>query len=74
MGRGGKFVIKPRFQYAREFSEGLAAAREEGKIGFIDNSGRWAIAPRFGDAWEFGRAWRLWKSVVVGRILTSAEI
>jgi len=36
-------------------TEGLLAARdaESGKVGFLDAKGRWVIAPRFVDAFEF---------------------
>lgn len=38
-----------------KFSEGLLALRDQasGKVGFVDTRGRWAIRPRFVDAFEF---------------------
>lgn len=42
--KSGKFVIKPQFQEAQEFSEGLAWVKTfGGKTGWIDKSGRWPI-------------------------------
>ena len=38
--RTGKVVIEPQFYYAGEFSEGLAAARGENGVGFIDTTGK----------------------------------
>lgn len=47
----GKEVIGPRFVWAEEFSEGLAAFEsDEGKHGYIDETGRVVIEPRF-DNW-----------------------
>ena len=44
----GKFVIQPRFNYAKSFSEGLAAANiGEGKWGYIDHSGKFVIPAKF---------------------------
>ncbi|MGH9970486.1 MAG: WG repeat-containing protein [Pyrinomonadaceae bacterium] len=40
----GNFVIQPQFNFAQEFSEGLAwVVTQEGKIGWIDRAGRWAV-------------------------------
>ena len=36
----GKVAIEPQFYYAGEFSEGLAAARGENGVGFIDTTGK----------------------------------
>lgn len=47
----GKIVIKPQFEYADDFSEGLAAV---GKMGYIDITGKIVITPQF----EFGSAFR----------------
>ena len=35
VNKKGKIVIKPRFDSARGFSEGLARVKVNGKIGFI---------------------------------------
>ena len=36
----GKMIIKPQFDYATVFSEGMAHAKIEGKRGFIDKTGK----------------------------------
>jgi hypothetical protein len=47
----GKMVIEPRFSWAQEFSEGLAAFEgEDGRHGYIDETGRVVIEPKF-DNW-----------------------
>lgn len=48
---GGRFVIPPRFNAARNFFEGLAAVEQDGKWGYIDPRGAFVIEPRF--EWAF---------------------
>lgn len=43
----GKTIIKPQFEYAGEFSNGLALVRIGGKYGYIDETGTFAINPQF---------------------------
>jgi WG containing repeat len=54
----GQISIRPQFQWAQSFSEGLVAVGLDGRTGFIDHSGRLVIAPRFEMAEGFsdGRA------------------
>ena len=53
----GKIIIYPQFDYAEDFSEGLAvvAVRVEDrwKFGFIDKKGEMVIRPKFINAHEF---------------------
>src|SRR5690606_14845109 len=61
----GKFVIKPNYDDAREFSEGLAAVRlgdkydddclliERGKYGFINSKGKTVIPFQFEHVYSF---------------------
>lgn len=43
----GKIVIEGKYRYAWVFSEGLAAVVDSnGKMGFIDETGKYAIAPK----------------------------
>ncbi len=54
IGKDGKFLIKPRFQYIKgSFSEGLACVMENYKYGYINKQGQWKIKPRFDDADSF---------------------
>lgn len=53
IGKTGEFIIKPQFESARDFSEGFAAVRIEGKWGFIDESGEIVIEPTFDAAQSF---------------------
>jgi hypothetical protein len=45
-------VIKPRYEVASDFSEGLAAVRVGRREGYIDKTGRFVIGPR---PWDAGR-------------------
>lgn len=49
----GTEVIAARFERALAFSEGLAAARIDGKFGYIDHRGEVVIPPRFELGGEF---------------------
>ena len=53
----GKIVIKPQFESAGNFHEGLAEAkpkgRNDGLRGYIDSTGTWAIPPTYNDAGPF---------------------
>lgn len=51
--KSGKVVIKPRFTYAYEFREGLAAVCLNTKCGFIDKTGEFAIAPKYRVTYPF---------------------
>ncbi|MBI1923598.1 WG repeat-containing protein [Candidatus Poribacteria bacterium] len=46
----GKVVIKPQFNYARRFSDGLACISIGDRWGYIDKSGRYVINPQFDGA------------------------
>ncbi len=46
----GNFVIKPTYEDAFSFCNGLAPVYESGLWGYIDTNGRWAIEPIFTDA------------------------
>ncbi len=45
--QAGKTIIKPEYDKAFEFSEGLAGVRQNGKWGFIDKTGREIVKPRY---------------------------
>ena len=48
----GKIRIKPQFDIADDFSEGLAAVSIGEKWGFIDHSGRVVITPKYGIGYD----------------------
>jgi len=41
----GRIVIKPQFDEARDFSEGLARVTIDGKFGYIDKTGKYVWEP-----------------------------
>lgn len=49
----GAFISKLRFDYVKDFSEGLAPVRVGDKWGYVDKSGRMAIPAQFDDAAPF---------------------
>ena len=49
----GKVVIKPQYDMAAEFSEGLALVKVDDKYGFIDKTGEMVISPQFEYAADF---------------------
>lgn len=50
----GGYAIAPKFDYAWNFAEGLAAVTLDGKKwGFVDKTGAFAIAPQFDRAFYF---------------------
>lgn len=72
------WVIKPHFDYAEPFSDGVALVKVNGKYGYIDSSGSFRIAPNFKNACSFneglavcsqnGRFWGVidvWGNMVV---------
>ena len=44
-----QYAIKPQFEDARPFSEGLASVKIEGRWGYIDKTGEYVIRPQFDD-------------------------
>ncbi len=53
MNKEGRIVIKPQFEAAWDFTEGLARVQVGGLRGFIDPSGKMVIEPKYFIAWEF---------------------
>ncbi|QCR36345.1 WG repeat-containing protein [Nissabacter sp. SGAir0207] len=47
MDTSGHLVIEPAFSDAQGFVNGLAAVAQDGKYGYIDQRGKWAIPARF---------------------------
>jgi hypothetical protein len=55
----GNFIIRPRYEYAENFSEDLAVVKVSGKYGYISKTGEMIIKPQFERASKFseGLAW-----------------
>lgn len=51
--RNGRFSIRAQFESARDFSEGRAAVRIQGRWGFIDKSGTTVIPATYDEAMPF---------------------
>ncbi|CAN5257489.1 hypothetical protein BH10ACI1_BH10ACI1_25540 [soil metagenome] len=64
----GSYAIKPQFDWARSFSEGLAIVEMKGKSGCIDKTGKMVVTPRFdGTGWLFSEGF---VAVIVGDLMT----
>ena len=46
-------VVKPQYENAEWYSNGMVAVKVGDKWGFIDKSGNMVIKPQFDDAWHF---------------------
>ena len=55
INKTGQIVIKPQFDAANAFSEGLAAVKIANRSGYIDKSGKYVINPQFDNAWPFSK-------------------
>lgn len=49
----GQWSITPRFDEAKDFSEGLAGVNVNGFWGYIDHSGQFVIRPQYSDVYNF---------------------
>jgi hypothetical protein len=49
----GNVIIKPQFELALDFREGLAAVRKNVKMGYISKRGELVIEPKFYEAGSF---------------------
>jgi WG containing repeat len=52
----GSWLIEPKFQWPEPLNDGLARVTLNGKVGFIDRTGNFAIPPTFDKAWSFTSA------------------
>src|ERR1700722_16215475 len=53
MSPTGRFLIRPQFDYERDFFHGLAGVFVQEKWGFVDVHGAFAIRPQFDDVRDF---------------------
>lgn len=49
----GQWIVTPRFDDAKDFSEGLAGVKVDGFWGFINHSGQFVIPPQFSDVYDY---------------------
>ncbi len=56
LAKSFRYHIDPIYDEAREFCDGIAAVKQEGKWGFINAGKRWEIEPQFDDADDFDDA------------------
>ena len=49
----GNWVIKPQFEDAKSFSEGVAGVMINGLYGYIDKNGEFFRKPQFSNVYEF---------------------
>lgn len=69
LGRGNygrllHYAIKPQFDDAKDFSEGLACVKIQGRWGYVDKKGKYVINPQFDEANDFSEGYA---SVRVGK-------
>jgi hypothetical protein len=53
INKQGKVVLQPDADFVSPFHGGLAAAEQNGKSGYLDHAGEWAVSPRFESAGDF---------------------
>ncbi|MCB9196817.1 MAG: WG repeat-containing protein [Flavobacteriales bacterium] len=53
INKAGDWIIKPKYDEAKDFKEDLAPVKSKGKWGFLFESGKWAIKPQFADVTNF---------------------
>ncbi|MCK4623932.1 MAG: WG repeat-containing protein [Phycisphaerae bacterium] len=54
--RSGKFIVRPEYDYAGEFSDGMAEVKtRDQKYGFVNRDGKLVIPPRFGGVGDFNQ-------------------
>ncbi len=51
--KSGAYVIEPEYEFADDFSEGLAPVCIDGQFGYVDTQGAFAIEPAFSNAGPF---------------------
>lgn len=61
-------VIEAKYDYARNFSDGLAAVKKQGKFGYIDKRENVIIPFKYDVAWDFSEG-----MAVVGTLVDSKE-
>jgi hypothetical protein len=75
VGADGVVAMAPRFEGAKSFANGMAAATRDGLWGYVDESFEFGIEPEFADATYFsekgsslvldGEVWRMLRLICV---------
>jgi hypothetical protein len=72
--QAGKWLVKPTYQFANEFSENLAAVQLNNKWGYIDATGQMTIDVQYEDAYNFVNGFaRVRKNNLWGYINSSGQ-
>lgn len=53
INKSGDFIIKPQFIEAKDFKEGMAAVKQNGRWGFINKKGQLIVRPKYSDVYDF---------------------
>lgn len=59
INKNNDMILRPQWEDASPFSEGLAAVKVDGKWGYIDPSGRMVIEPRWRTAGTFAKGFAI---------------
>ena len=53
VGSEGKIAVQPKYDFAREFREGMSPVKLNGKYGYVNEKGIEVITPKYDHAWMF---------------------
>jgi len=53
------WLVEPQFDLAWNFSEGMAAVKKDGKLGFVNKEGKYVIEPQFYFGYDFSEGMAL---------------
>lgn len=65
INKQGEFVIKPQYESAGEFKDGLALVKQEGKYGYIKADGSTFIACMYDDHYSYDQGVALAKDGII---------
>ena len=53
INKSGDFIIKPQFVEAKDFKEGMAAVKQNGRWGFVNRKGQIVVKPQYSEVYDF---------------------